>query len=133
MRVLAQKRIWGWGVLTGVPALFVVAWLLGLFPAVLDSMPLCAVRHFLGCPCPGCGLTHSLAALTHGEIRASIDAHPMGVVIALWLCWLFLREVWRMVRGSPMPALVGVETRDWLVGAFIAALMSQWIVHLVIG
>jgi hypothetical protein len=29
--------------------------------------------------CPGCGLGHSISYLFHGEVRASLSAHPLGI------------------------------------------------------
>ncbi len=29
--------------------------------------------------CPGCGLGHSISFLFHGDIRKSLDAHPLGI------------------------------------------------------
>lgn len=29
--------------------------------------------------CPGCGLGHSISYLFHGNIKASISAHPLGI------------------------------------------------------
>jgi len=30
--------------------------------------------------CPGCGLGHSISYLFHGNLKASLDAHPLGIV-----------------------------------------------------
>ncbi|MBC7868203.1 MAG: DUF2752 domain-containing protein [Gloeobacteraceae cyanobacterium ES-bin-316] len=30
--------------------------------------------------CPGCGLGHSIAWLFHGNIKESLQAHPLGIV-----------------------------------------------------
>lgn len=30
--------------------------------------------------CPGCGLGHSISYLLHGNLYASINAHPLGIV-----------------------------------------------------
>jgi hypothetical protein len=29
--------------------------------------------------CPGCGIGHSISYLFHGDIRASLSAHPLGI------------------------------------------------------
>ena len=35
---------------------------------------------FLGIKyCPGCGLGHSISFLFHGNFKASINAHPLGI------------------------------------------------------
>ena len=34
----------------------------------------------LGLPfCPGCGLGHSISYLFHGNIKASLSSHPLGI------------------------------------------------------
>lgn len=37
--------------------------------------------------CPGCGLGHAIAWLVRGEVRASWEAHPLGIPAVLLLCW----------------------------------------------
>jgi hypothetical protein len=119
----------GWGVLMGVPALFVAAYVIPLIPA-LGRIQVCAVRGFLGCDCPGCGLIRSFSALVHGRIWQSIDFHPLGVVIAGWLVYLFARVAIGRVRGRPLPTLLGQGARDLVVFIFLAALAFQWAVKL---
>lgn len=118
--------------LLGIPALLVAAYFLPRFPVLLEA-PLCAVRGFLGVACPGCGLTHAFIALAHGRIRGSVDAHPLGIVIALWLLYMLGRRIAALAIGRRPPELLTQRSRDWCLGAFLAALFSQWIFHLVMG
>jgi len=128
-QAICFRNVGGWGILLGVPALFVLAWLYPYF-RTLEQFPVCAVRHFLGVPCPGCGLTHSLAALMHGNLKASIDAHPLGVVVALWLLYMMCRAAWALfARRWPRELLTQGE-RDLCLGAFLIALFLQWGVRL---
>jgi hypothetical protein len=119
----------GWGVLMGVPALFCAAYVIGLFPTIAD-LPVCAARSFLGVECPGCGLTHSFAALVHGGVRASIDFHPLGPVIALWLLILFGRELARVALCREIAPLLHQRSRDLIVAACLVGFALQWIVKL---
>lgn len=121
----------GWGVLIGVPALFVFAYLLPSITFV-ERANLCAVRGFLGLPCPGCGLTRSFVALVHGDLRGSVGAHPLGAVVALWLVYLAGRAAWAVLAGSPPRELLSQGERDLCLFAFLAALLFQWIFHLVL-
>ncbi len=132
-RALSRRQmvIEGWGVLMGVPALFCVAWFLPRFPRI-EAIPTCAVRHFLGVPCPGCGLTTAFIALMRGEIRTSIDAHPLGIIIALWLVSLFGRALFAVIVGRWPRTLLTQGQRDFLIAVFLGALILQWAVHLVI-
>lgn len=116
----------------GVPALFFVAY---VWPALpwLDRFDLCAVHGFLGVDCPGCGLIRSFAALAHGGIRRSVDMHPLGVVIALWLVYIFAREGYALIKGRRPRELLTQRQRDILVGVFLAALIIQWMVKLAVS
>jgi len=54
--------------------------------ALLDRIPhVCLFQYFLGIPCPGCGMTHSLIAALHGDWLASWRANPMGIPLAAGL------------------------------------------------
>ena len=45
---------------------------------------MCALEHFMGFVCPGCGLTRSVIALLSGHFAESVGWHPMGVLVVLW-------------------------------------------------
>ena len=54
------------------------------------AVSLCVIKHFLGIPCPGCGLTHSFCALSHGHFLESFQWHALGppiyfILLAVWL------------------------------------------------
>jgi hypothetical protein len=123
------RLIKGWGVLLGVPALFVAAYIYPHIP-VIGRIEVCAVKGFLRCDCPGCGIASSLWAIAHGNVRQSIDFHPMGVVVAGWFLYVFVRALIETVRGRPLPALLSQKASDILVYSFIAALVLQWIVKI---
>jgi hypothetical protein len=54
--------------------------------------------HFTLCPlknagwnfCPGCGLGHSISLLFNGELRASLEAHPLGIFAVIVLSFRIL-------------------------------------------
>lgn len=126
---LVTRFVRGWGVLLGVPALFFAAYIYPHIP-LLHRIEICAARSFLGCDCPGCGVASSLWALVHGNLRRSIDLHPLGVIIALWLVYFFVRSFIENVSGRRLPTLLGPGARDIIVYAFLAALFLQWAVKL---
>jgi hypothetical protein len=119
----------GWLVLTGVPALFVCAYMLAFYPLLLGT-PLCAVKMFLGLDCPGCGITRSLTHLTHGNFRESIRMHPLGIFLALWLCYMFLREIIALIKGQPLPSLLSSRAKDLLIIIVTSALIGHWLIKL---
>jgi hypothetical protein len=61
------------------------AWLVSLCAVsvqTIDGLPtLCLYRRFTGSPCLGCGLTHSLWFLLHGQIAAAQQWNRMGILI----------------------------------------------------
>jgi hypothetical protein len=122
----------GWGILVGVPALFASAVLYPMVPARW-RFGLCAVKRFAGVECPGCGLRSSFTLLAHGRVRESIDSHPLGVVIAAWLIYLFAREVYALLAGRRAGTLLTQPQRDLLMWAFLVALVVQWIAKLALA
>jgi len=122
----------GWIILLGVPALFLVAYILFLKPPVLN-FPLCAVKLFLGVDCPGCGLCHSFAFLIHGEVRKSIDFNPMGIIIAVWLAFLFFTTLVGIFFGRKFRPFLSQRAVDLLLIAFLAGLFGQWLIKIAIS
>lgn len=127
----------GRGVLVGVPALFLAAYLYPFIP-VLSKFRACAVRHFLGVVCPGCGMTTSFIELAHGHLRTSIASHPLGLIVAGWLAYQFGRGLFAAVAGRPPRELLAQDRRNFLLYVFLIALAANWIVrlavdHLIIG
>lgn len=54
--------------------------LLALMPPGIDShYSLCIFKLFGFNFCPGCGLGHSISYLFHGDVQASLEAHPLGI------------------------------------------------------
>jgi hypothetical protein len=64
-----------------------VAWL-GLALALLSppqgpGVALCWFESSTGLPCPGCGMTRSLACAIRGRFAESWQNHPMGLIVLL--------------------------------------------------
>ncbi|MFA4874783.1 MAG: hypothetical protein WC690_05530, partial [bacterium] len=62
-----------------------------------------------------------------------IDMHPLGLVIAIWLLYLFVRALAIVATRRRLPEILTQEGRDLLVGAFVVALLVQWVAKLVIS
>ena len=45
----------------------------------------CPVRHTLGIPCPGCGLSRAMGALMHGDIETALTFHAFAPVFLISL------------------------------------------------
>lgn len=48
------------------------------FPTDGIGFDLCWFKAWTGLPCPGCGLTRSIASLAHLELAKSVRYHPFG-------------------------------------------------------
>lgn len=67
---------------------FLSALLICLLAPILVRIPhFCLLRHFLGIPCPGCGVTHSLIALERMQFREAWLSNPAGIPLALYFAF----------------------------------------------
>lgn len=131
MQLVDFKNFNGWGILFGIPAIFLLAFIYPHIPHA-DSFEICAIRSFLQIDCPGCGLTRSFAAITHGLMRKSIDLHPLGIIVFSWLAYLWGRSFLAVVLGKNVPELLKQGQRDFLTGVFVIALFAHWIVKFIV-
>jgi len=47
------------------------------------GLPACRMIEWTGFPCPGCGVTTSVALFAHGRLLESLHNQPLGFLIAL--------------------------------------------------
>lgn len=68
---------------------------------LVDRLPVrCLLRPLAGRPCPGCGLSHSVWLVLHGQFRAALEWNPLGYV-ALPLGLAFVVWGWPKLRFQP--------------------------------
>ena len=91
---------------------------------------LCALRQFAHIGCPTCGLTRALAALTRGNLGASLVLHPMAVVLAIELAAAWAWWGRALARGQR-----DLDQRwiPWAIAANAAAFLLVWVVRLLTG
>lgn len=112
----------------GIPLVFIVLYMYPYVPALV-RLP-CTIRFMLGFDCPGCGMTRSLAMLAHGQIMRSIDFNPMGPVLFLIGCYVWLRLFYIKVTGRSDEAIASRAGSKFIGTAFLAGLMLQWFIHI---
>jgi hypothetical protein len=85
----------------------------------------CAMRAITGLPCPGCGITASLAALLRGDVRRAIEANVAGPFVAAF----FLAQIGLLLtafyRAAPEESVLRAVRlgNQWL----LAVLLVGWI------
>jgi hypothetical protein len=61
----------------------------------LTSLPtLCPFRLLTGVPCPACGISRSVGALSAGDFSTSTSMHPLGILVALTISLFLIRPDW---------------------------------------
>jgi hypothetical protein len=85
--------------------------------AVAAGLP-CAFHAVFGIRCPFCGMTRATLALAHGDLGASLAAHPLAPLVLLGTAW----AVWLLFRGRRPPVSAPV---------ILGALGVVWAVNLI--
>lgn len=101
------------------------------------GMPPCRMLQVTGIPCPGCGVTTSVALAAHGQFAASFWNQPFGLFMALAVPLVAVFAVFKHVRGRDLgQVLREMQLRWWLIAAGVvavgawawkAAVMRGWI------
>ena len=90
----------GFAPLSGVLRYRAAAWGILAFAGVQVSLTAagiptwaCPIRAATGVPCPGCGMTHAVAAFARGHWAEALRLHPLVPVVALWGSLVLLAAV----------------------------------------
>jgi len=97
MSVKPPKNI---AVLLGAWCVLAIPYFMGKDDALAAKPSICPFMRFLGIPCPGCGLTKSIAALYRGGIVESLKYNPLGIVIAVCCCIVTISVVYDAISGK---------------------------------
>jgi len=98
----------------------------GLFAVGLGGWR-CPIRAVTGVPCPGCGLTHSLAALAGGHWSEAVADHPLGPVVAVVGALLLAGAVLPRANAGRLASRVrGLERALWLDVLLVIAAFAAW-------
>ena len=80
-----------------------------------------------GVRCPGCGLTRSFVALTHGDWAESTHYHRLGPIVYFYLLALILFHTYgALQRNFSLPRAL-VRAHHWGGLLLCAALLVNWI------
>ncbi|MBO7516032.1 MAG: DUF2752 domain-containing protein [Lachnospiraceae bacterium] len=82
-----------------------VAFAAGFPEAAAKIYPGCPVLRWTGLYCPGCGGTHALKALAHGQIAKSLHFHPLVLpTVVFTAVYLVAQLLWKLTKGrTPKP------------------------------
>jgi len=53
----------------------------------------CPIQKLFGKPCPGCGMTRAVSALTHGEWQLSLQRHLLAIPYLILFCLIGLAAI----------------------------------------
>jgi uncharacterized protein DUF2752 len=105
---------------------------LGLMHFELPGWP-CPVRHTLGIPCPGCGLSRAIAALLHGDWRAALARHAFApIILAALVLLVGMALLPESVRRRGIAGVARIERHTGLTALLLVALMVYWLVRLLV-
>lgn len=103
-----------------------------LMLAGLPGWP-CPVKHLLGIPCPGCGLTRATAALLGGDWQTSLAFHAFAPLFALTLALIVLSALLpRRWRHALIAAVSSVERSTGMTFILLVSLMLYWLIRLLL-
>ena len=90
-------------------------------PSEFPKLQLCWLRRWTDISCPGCGLTRSFCALSHGDLAAAWSYHPFGIVLyALAIAFL----LWPIVAGRWPGLGAGLRRSRVLLGVGVGLLVA---------
>ncbi|MFM1823057.1 MAG: hypothetical protein RI967_1323 [Planctomycetota bacterium] len=127
---IRRRRTVALAVLVFSGALLAVAWSLspareGFGTHRALGLPECSWPVRFGVPCPSCGMTTAFAHAAKGRILASVEAQPMGALLALATGMAFVGSFWTLATGRtvwPVYERVWNARGAWILG--ILALLA---------
>lgn len=90
------------------------------------GMPACKPMTWWNIPCPGCGVTTSVALAVHGHPWVSIVNQPFGFVVALMLPTFALWAFFNAIRGRDLAAELGRFRLGWPGIVLVVVMVLSW-------
>ena len=95
----------------------------------LPKFSLCTFQNLFGRPCPGCGMTRSIAHLARGDVLSSLRLHPLGLPLFVASVLGFVGALLHLLRGRD-PFWEFVERRGtWLAVGLLGGMIGLWIIR----
>jgi hypothetical protein len=70
----------------------------------------CSFKNLTGLPCPGCGLTRSIVAAMHGDLRTSLMYHRLGLLTLVYILLQFFYRVGTIAFPTKTTRIFGSGT-----------------------
>jgi hypothetical protein len=86
------------------------------------------MQRMLHIPCPGCGITHALLALSLADYGASIKANPAGLPLAVGFCFQLIARPVAIVYAGCRPMVADLSHR--ITATVVTLLFVVWFVRL---
>jgi hypothetical protein len=94
------------------------------------GLPPCAAMELWNVPCPGCGVTTSLALAAHGRLLASFLNQPFGCALALAVPCAFVFALVQHARGRDLRRELERRPALPFVIAIVAFVAASWLYKL---
>jgi len=91
------------------------------------GLPPCAFLHITGIPCPGCGLTTSVAHAARLHIYESITTQPFGLVVFVFAVLSVPLSIYCIRRRVPRSKFNRLRGRNLLIRLTIALFILSWL------
>jgi hypothetical protein len=92
------------------------------------QLPRCAFKTITGLPCPTCGITRTVIALSHGDIARGVSMNPLAAIACgaglLYLLYAAAVLAFRLPRFRPTVSALGAR---YLRIATVVAFAINWV------
>lgn len=94
------------------------------------GLPACIPMEKWGIPCPGCGVTTSIALAWHGQVQASIHNQPFGFITAVALPSYAIWAIVTALCGRNLATSVSRWRLGWFGIVLVAVMALSWLYKL---
>ncbi|MEM9774585.1 MAG: DUF2752 domain-containing protein [Chloroflexota bacterium] len=92
---------------------------------------ICPFRHYLSCPCPGCGLTRASVAMVKGDFKEMLAYHALAPFFLVGLILIALGAILPSgLRERLILFVERIEVKTGLGIIFCGVLIAYWLIRL---